>query len=82
MVCAPAARSAADPLSLVDPNGKARQEIGRAALDRPVYSHYRPSVLSQATDFTHLAAPPEIQPEQLIPVPVMWNFLPGEYFRI
>ena len=69
MVCTPADRPASDPLSSVDVNGKPRQEIGRSALDRPAYSPYRPSLLSQATDFTHLAASPEIQPEVIIPVP-------------
>ena len=58
-----------DPLSQVDARGRTRPEIGRSALNRPVYSPYRPSVLSQASDFTDLADSPEIQPEVIIPVP-------------
>ena len=69
MVCAPATRSASIPLSSVDANGKARLEIGRTALGRPAYAPYRPSVLSQAADFTHMSASPEIQPETLVPAP-------------
>ena len=57
-----------DPLSSVDSRGNARPEIGRAALNRPVYAPYLPSVLSQASDFTALADSPGIQPEVIIPV--------------
>ena len=71
MICK-SARS--DPQSAADAYGKPRQMLGLSASNRPVYAPYRPSVLSMATDFTHLAASPEIQPEAIIPVLDGWSF--------
>ena len=48
--------------------------LGLSALNRPAYSPYRSSVLSQAAAFTRQAASPEIQPEVIIPVPDGWSF--------
>ena len=64
-----ASSARSDPLSHVDARGKMRPEIGRTAINRPVYAPYRPSVLSEASGPAALADSPEIQPDVIIPVP-------------
>lgn len=63
-----------DPLSQVDAYGDARAEIGLSALGRPVYSPYRPTVVSLASELTHLKESPEIQVEMCVPVPEGMSF--------